>query len=61
MKVLNDFTELISALDAVIKKEKTEEYKPFLERIKANIALWQTRYDSFLEYTKRKKTSKEDK
>ena len=60
LKVLNDFDELIADLETAAKKEKKQDYKDFISRIKDNIVLWKVRYDSFITAAG-KKTKKEDK
>lgn len=59
MKTLNDFKELLADLDAEIKREKKEDYKDFLHRVRENVSLWSIRYDRFLTDIGRKKEEKQ--
>jgi hypothetical protein len=50
IKVLNDFAELISDLEIMIKREKRQDYKNFIDMIKQNVALFRAKLDYFLEH-----------
>ena len=50
LKILNDFDELIADLETAAKKEKKQENKDFINKIKENVALWKLRYDHFISY-----------
>lgn len=50
IKVLNDFAELISDLEIMIKREKRSDYKAFIDMIKQNVALFRAKLDYFLEH-----------
>ena len=50
IKVLNDFAELISDLEIMIKREKRQDYKNFIDMIKQNVSLFRAKLDYFLEH-----------
>lgn len=49
IKVLNDFAELISDLEIMIKREKRQDYKNFIDMIKQNVALFRAKLEYFIE------------
>ena len=48
-KTLNDFRELESDLNVLMKTEKNIEYKRFLETTKINVGLWKNKLQYFFE------------
>lgn len=68
-KILNDFAELETDLNTLMKAEKDIEYRRFLEYAKINIGTWRAKvsyfFDNATEYAKElekenKKGSKRD-
>lgn len=65
VKIHNDFSELLTDLGTLKKKEKNQEYKNFLDVVMANISLWQLKTESFFAaadgYKDEEKATKSDK
>ena len=53
MKTLNDFTELVADLNAMLKKEKEQDARNFIQTVIDNVELWQIRFDFFVRHNAR--------